>query len=618
MSPGTIIGALAQLTFLILVGWATSEAVARRIGALNELGGPERTLLALAGAVVSAVALMVGHVVTGGAVFGVVGLVPALAILWLVACRRLLKLPRRLPWRPLLAFAVLLFVIYAIPAWLGGSGVRTGDSPWHLGWSEQLLAGEAVPTGPAPEFGRNAYPWGWHAVIATMVRLVPGTAPLVAYEALHLLLLAGAPLAAACLARRVDARAGWGAAAAVSLVGGFGWILSRGPAFVATPGEARYGADLVVASPNSVYELFPPALPRELGVVLLGVVGLLVLIAVRSDDRRVAIVAGVATGVLGLVSVPLFVSALVWTATILMGNRGSLGHYWLHLFGPLVVVFALWAGPVAADYVRFGGFVDITPILGKEWPLWTALGAWGLLLPAAVGGALLGRNQNDARSLLLCAAASIVLVALALARGAHGWTLGGHPTLLHQGRVWPAAHLLAAAFAGVAIVRAYSWLARRSRFAVATACAVVLPLAAASPVLASLKLTEIIQRAGGGFVYGAADLSADSFVRGAAAELDPADVVRVQGDPKLGLLLFEFSGVKVTNYDDPRLDGNDLRIRYRDRARAWDQRMASGGFRPSHVAVPVGGGLLAEPSTVVALGRFRGEEWVLVEAGGRE
>ena len=65
--------------------------------------------------------------------------------------------------------------------------------PWHLGWTEQLLGGDPFPTGPAPEFGRNAYPWGLHATMATMVRLAPGTDPLVAFETLHLVLIAAHP-----------------------------------------------------------------------------------------------------------------------------------------------------------------------------------------------------------------------------------------------------------------------------------------------------------------------------------------------------------------------------------------------------------------------------------------
>jgi hypothetical protein len=604
-------GALGQLVAACATGWAVSELVLRRLD--RELppswGLPERALAALAGFVALCVALMVAHITTGGAVFGTIFLVPVAGALVLATGLRLSRLPRGVPWLPLLAFVVVIGAIFVLPDLVAGPGIRTGDPPWHLGWTEQLLHGEAVPTGPAPELGRNAYPWGLHAVMATLTRLVPGTDPLVALEALHFLLVLALPLAAACLARRVRPNAGWAAAAAMSLVGGWGWITAGGPDFVTSPTDARYGADLVVASPNSVYELLPPALPRELGLVLLAAFGVFLARALDARTDRWRVVAGATAGLVGLVSVPMFVSALVWTvAAIVAARRGDhLRTSWVLMlvaFG----VFGLWLGPVIADFARLGGFVDITPQLGKEWPIPTSLASWGLLLPlAVVGAAVASRKTGEARLVLGFGAATALLLGFALARKTFGWELAGNATLLHQGRVWPPAHLVGAALAGVALTAAFVWVWPRRRILAVVGAAALMTVGAASPVLASIRLTEIVEHHEDGFLYGRADLVAGSFVRKAAELLGPEDIVSVPDSSALAFHLFEFSGCRLAVYDDPRLDGNDLRIRFAEPAEEWDREMAAGGFEADFEVVP-----LRTASDALVTGEFESKQWALV------
>ncbi|MDQ3784784.1 MAG: hypothetical protein M3360_07905, partial [Actinomycetota bacterium] len=210
MTFGTIAGLLVQSFLVGAIGWAMGDGLLRRAGrgrVPEGLAGPERALNAVGGFVLFSLACMLGHIVTGGAVFGLPGVVPALGVVVLWAGRasfRLIPVPR---WTLVGVAAVALLCLFVLPVILGGSGVRSGDPPWHLGWAEQLLGGEPVPLGPAPEFARNAYPWGWHALLATLVRLVPGSTPLVAHESLHVVVVAAVPLAVACLARRVDRRA---------------------------------------------------------------------------------------------------------------------------------------------------------------------------------------------------------------------------------------------------------------------------------------------------------------------------------------------------------------------------------------------------------------------------
>ena len=610
MPVAILLGALAQVIAYAVLGWAFSELVLRT--ALKKradwLGLPERLLFAVAGFVVFSAILMVAHVITGGAVFGLPFVVPITAVVLLALARGRIDLPRGIAWPQAAAFVCVLLIVFLVPALMGGSSIRTGDPPWHLGWTEQLLSGEPVPTGPAPEYSRNAYPWGWHSVLATLVRVVPGTNPLIAHEAMHIVLLLAIPLAAACLGRRIDARAGWWAAAAAAFIGGFGWIGAGGPAFVTSPTQARFGADLVAASPNSMYELLPPPLPRELGLVVLGAAAVAIAWARVSEERRVVVAAGVLVGAVGLVSVPLFTSAIAWTVAAWVVSRGSWRHAAL-LAGIAAVVFGFWAGPVVSSYVRFGGFVNITPQLGKEWDLWTALTSWGLLFPLAVIGVVAAARVKQGRVLVGFLLGTGILLAFSIARGAFDWDLAGNATLLHQGRVWPPAHLLGAACGGAALVAIYNWVRERSRWLAIAATTGVFVIGGISPAFAARALTDIIKENHDGYSYGSEDVAHDSFVDRASEVLDPDDLVSVPSSHDLAFLLFQFSGCRLTGYDDQRLDGNDLRIRYEDLAEEWNARVAGRGFRPDYIALPEG----SADQRAVVRGEYGGTTWVLLK-----
>ncbi|MDQ3876771.1 MAG: hypothetical protein M3290_00255 [Actinomycetota bacterium] len=608
MTPGALAGSILQALLVAAIGWIVVDLVLSRFYPQTALGNVERGLFAMCGFVAFAVALMVVNIVTGGLVFGIPGIVPAAGAVLIVVGTRRGSWPRGIPWKLVIPFAIVLGSIYIAPVVMAGSGVRTGDSAWHLGWTQQLLHGEAVPTGPAPVYDRNAYPWGFHSVLATMVRLVPGSDPVVAHDALGYLLVFLIPLGAAALARLANALAGWPAAVAASLIGGFGWIVAHHPTFITSPSHSRFGADLVVASPNSVYESLPPAFPREVGLVLLAGAAVLVALAM-SERRRVACVcAGVAVGIVGLTSVPMLVSAVLWTiACAAVGRRGGRTLSLLTVFGVAALVFALWAGPVAASYVRYGGFVNITPQLGMEWSLPTALASWGLLGPLAIIGMLvMGRDKKRVVGSFALAAAA--LLAVSLARHAFGWQLAGNATLLHQGRAWPPFHLIAASAAGIGA--AAVWASRPSwRRALVVVGAGTVIVGAAPPVYASIAMTDILQRHAAGFVYSRADLEPGSFVRNVASKLDPSDVVQVTGDDSLAFFLFEFSGCRLASYDDPRLGGNDLRIRYRDLAAAWDARNRSMQGFPADVIVTRAGPPTGVDRAPFATGSFEGHVW---------
>lgn len=613
MAAGDVALVFAQLLLFVLIGWSTAVLLLRA-ARLDYVGVAERAACTALGFVAFAGAAMLLNVVTRGFVFGTPAIVPLLVVVPVAAwvrtglARTDVAVLRRVRWRVPLLLGLALAGIYLVPVLFGGSGVRTGDAPWHLGWTEQLLRGEPVPVGAAADYARNAYPWGYHAVLAGLVRLVPGSSPLLTHETLHVVLVASIPLAAAALARRVDVRAGLSAAVCTSLIGGFGWVLAREPSFEPSPREGAFGADLVAASPNSVYELLPPAMPREVGLVLAATAALLLMLALERGTSRARLAAGAAVGVVGVVSVPMLFTALVWgAAASLFAPRRA--RALLEIAVPAALVFALWAAPVAVGYLKHGGFVDITPRLGMEWPLPTALGAYGLLLPLALGGVVVARGSRGGRVLVGLLAASALLLGLAVARHTFGWDVWNNATLLHQGRMWPPVHLLAGALGGVAVVRLYALLERRGRALAAAVAGAGLIVAAASPVLAGLGMREVLEEHRSGYVYGAEDYAPGSFVREAAAEVGPGDVVG-GGTDRLLWALFQMSGVRIASYDDPRLDGNDLRIRYADLAERWDEAVVTGGFPLTHVVVPAG-----QPpgGRVVATGEFEDEEWVLVQ-----
>jgi hypothetical protein len=629
---------VVQLVSALAIGWVLAEIVltwagghiAKRMstGLPEGIGIPEHLLLAIVAFVAFSVILMFFHALTRGAVFSNPVVVPLLGIAVLVAgVVRRRSVGGRHGWSPwaFIAAAVLGLVVLAIfvaPLIAQGSGVRAGDSSLHMGWTEQILRGESVPPGPAPELARNAYPWGFHAAMATMIRLVPSTGTFIAQEAMHLLFLLGLPVGCACLARRLYSGAGLAGAACGSLIGGFGWVKAEGADFVTTPLESRYGADMMTASPNSVYELFPPALPRELGLVTIAATGLLIALAVRTEDRRLALLAGIAVGIVGLISVPLWVAANIWTAIgiVLTGAAGR-RRMLVAMVGPGLVVFGIWAVPVALNYIRYGGFIP-TSELGVEWPEVTALAAWGLLLPLALAGIALAwrSGTTSARVILAFGGVTVIMLLLARARSEFNWHLASNATILHQGRMWPVAHLLGSAFAGAALAAGFKWMRRRSEFLAPVAVGALLILGSLSLWLSSQGLTEIIGHHEDSWLYTRAEFAPDAFIGRAAQQLGPDDVVQAPQDENnvLGFWLFQFSGARINGHSDSRYPGNELRIRYQDLARRYGQVMDSGGFEVDYVPMPASEATDIPSSAIVTEGPFRGESWVLVDVRAAE
>jgi hypothetical protein len=232
-------------------------------------------------------------------------------------------------------------------------------------------------------------------------------------------------------------------------------------------------------------------------------------------------------------------------------------------------------------------------------------------MPLAIAGTVVAARIRsvEGRAFLGFVVGTGLLLAFSIARGAFDWNLAGNATLLHQGRVWPPAHLLGAACAGAALVVAYNWLRARSRTLGILVTTGVFAIGGVSPAFAARSLTDVIENYEDGFSYGSENVARDSFVERASEVLSPDDLVSVPSDDNLAFLLFQFSGCRIAEYDDPRLDGNDLRIRYEDLAAEWNERVAGRGFRPDYIALP--GGSAGQRSVV--RGEYEGTAWVLLK-----
>ncbi|MDQ4065754.1 MAG: hypothetical protein M3161_06880, partial [Actinomycetota bacterium] len=283
-----------------------------------------------------------------------------------------------------------------------------------------------------------------------------------------------------------------------------------------------------------------------------------------------------------IVNVPMFVSAIVWGTALAVLTRREVGVRPVATAAVVTfAVFGTWAVPVIYDFVRFDGFTDVAT-LGVEWELLDGVAAWGLLVPLALAGIGITVTQPAIlrRALLAFAASALALLVITWVRAFLGWDVFANETLLHQGRYWPPLHLIAAAFAGIAITVGYGWLRTRSKLLALSAAVVVLGIGAISPVYASIGLTRTIDERKDGFLYATPELVDGSPVRAAADEMDPDEIMVVEDGDVLAFYLWQFSGTRIADSDDSFVDTNPWRIRYRELARRWYVAERAGDFEP--------------------------------------
>jgi hypothetical protein len=473
-----IASASVTLAVAAAAAWACGSAIAPRAPA------PER----LAYGILAAVGLAWVTMLQGPAGIGLLGhpwalrAIAAVLVAGLVAWRRPSLSPGRVAaWPVAIAAAATALVTY--PAFLAATPrlwPSHEDMLWHQGWIRQLAAGIPAPGGVyAGE--PNSYPWLYHSIGAWLMGTLPGDLN-AAILALDVSGVAAGWLAMWLLARELGApraAAVW-AAGLFTAAAGFGWIWQHTPAASLHQNGVNFGpyhGDLVLWNVLvPALGNIPPLIPRELGTCLAPFAVWLMLRGLARGRPEALWAAGAAIGFVFLISPLAGGFCVAWAVVLALAARDPAA--WRAAVAAAAVA-AVWLGPLAVDYHRYGGFVSITHITPVVPSAGQTLVALGLVLPLGVAGVVAVLRRPGGVSAL--AAALIVAVpAVACAGGAllgHGADVLGTPTLLRWARYLPFLVLGLAVPAGVCAQR-LTELAGRATRAGAVATAVVLAAAA--------------------------------------------------------------------------------------------------------------------------------------------
>jgi len=463
--PVLVIESIAVALVTLALGALLAAGASRSFGV--ELDLPDALALAVPAVCAYAFVLELAHIVSGGRVFSdawlVRGLTAGVALLTAVAAvRRRPPLGERRTWIALAVVSIAIVWIWGSPvARMVPLGSPGSDAGTHAGWAGQLLNGETTPSalisGPIP----NAYPWEFHAVLATVSELTPGGRPYGALPPLQLVQTAGAVFALFALGRRVAGRPGseggsWLGGTATAVLG----ALAGGNVFallgVAT-GTPRTGG------PRGTYTLsaanLAPPVARDVGFVLFVAELFLLLLAARA--RRPWASLGAAGVVLGLAAItsPEFLFAGGGAALVVLILAPAIRRLraLAAVFVPAVAILAVWLVPLVVSYVRLGGFVDTTVRAGIRLRPGDILLSWGLLIPFAAYGLAVSLARPRRRGWVLDPIELVTVGAFAFAALAV-LVSGLLPRILDSsfdilgraGRFWPFAELGLAVLAAVA------------------------------------------------------------------------------------------------------------------------------------------------------------------------
>jgi len=281
------------------------------------------------------------------------------------------------------------------------------------------------------------------------------------------------------------------------MTGGFGFIVARGPEIVKNPRLEEvlefWGDLLFLRSYNFAFSNMVPPFPRDLTFALLPVFLLLMIRGVRQGSKLYLVGAGTVLGCMGLAQggEAFLVAALTAVLVILMTSRGGIPLRLASVLVPAIIVYAIWAGPLMINYFRHGGFFDMSRS-SLDFPLWSAIASWGIILPFGVYGLVRAFPQTRMRkevtvlgafllSALIGLIGSVVIEAV----------LGeGFGPLSRRHRYWPILCLAVALFAAVGATDLFERLRRRPRPTRFLLAAVIVLLAIPSPLLASLAYPE--------------------------------------------------------------------------------------------------------------------------------
>jgi hypothetical protein len=443
-----------------------------------------------------------------------------------------------------------------------------GDASLHAAWAEQLINGEATPSGSLTGDIPNYYPWLYHGLLALITHLSPGGHTLIGLAPLHLLQVLGMAAALFGIGHLFAGRwAGASVAVLGAATGGWGWTVVGGLDLVTNP-RANGGADattylgdlLLVRSYNASFANLAPSFPRDVALALLAGALFAMARAARSGLLRDYAIAGVVLGLVGLTQTDSFVVGLL-TAPLLaaVAPRGRRLRTAAALLLPALALFAVWAVPLAVSYVRLGGFVDTTIVGPIVLPAWAIFGAWGIVVPFALAGTYrafrsLGHPVVRVIAASLAAAAIVLTVSILVS----GIVDEGFETLGRQHRYWPLLCLPLGILAGLGAHWLGSLLRERSSVAAWALGACVLGLAFPSPIIASLALPKAFP--------GSLSLTR-------ALEGDPDEALNAVSDYGDGicdaavprpLLFYSYTGFHFLVVPNDRRVENDARIRWTD------------------------------------------------------
>lgn len=565
-------GVAAQALVVAAVLFAFGLLLARAL--IGGAAGDRATLAALAFPALVAFALLLAlaHMATGGAVFSEPWIVRAATGLTAVGAALVVAMRRgreraltpagratAVATGVVLAGGLALWclaVAHAVPV-----GRPTGDTAWQMGWANQLLAGETIPSTVIAGAIPNYYPWLFHALTAFVAAFTPGGTGYHALAPLQLLQVAGAILALAALGRAIARH--WAAGAGTATFG----ALAMGFGFALLPAVERVAHTPRTGGPRGTYAAalnnLPAPLPRDLGYALLLAVLVLLALAASRRSRRLELAAGVVLGLCGLASAEFFFAGLgVAGLVTVFAARGERVGTGARLLLPAVGVYLLWVGPLIASYRRLGGFVNTTAVdpialspleILMTWGPSTILGAYGF-------ARLLARARADRPArlpLLFLVACSAILLAVSAIPAVLG---EGFEVLGRAPRSWPVLQLAVGILAGIGagdlVVRA----ARAGRVRAGALAAVILVLAL--PFSVAIAVEDL--RTPPGAPVLARTMLGEPSVFSLVAGAGSRECV-VAAPHSVGFRLWSYTGFRLVAYlgRDVHL-GNYARIRWRD------------------------------------------------------
>ena len=395
----------------------------------------------------------------------------------------------------------LLLVAWGTPALHFSWMPISSDIHAHMGWTEQLLNGSAVPSATVIGDVPNYYPWLYHALSAFLKSFIPHNSAFATLSTIQVLHLAGLGIALFALGRAVLG----------SLVGGgatvfFGGLMGQlsvpalsASSLFAGPSQGDR-SDLFPSLDHLAYHrslnlpmhnLAPPY-PRDIALLLLVVLLLTLFRAWHNHSSRLLLFSGLTLGMIGLAGgEAFFVGAAACALVCFSARQWSWKTVLLKLVAPASGVYALWAVPMIVNYVRLDGFVNITRISPIHFSLLDLIAQWGVVfIPAVVGVVCLvqlARAGRESRFPLIVAVAAGGCLAAA---GLLPVVLGsGFASLGRSHRYWPLLYLAASLLGAVAIHEVFK-RTRTQRIPPAIASVALVVLATAVGLTASRSATQ--------------------------------------------------------------------------------------------------------------------------------